>query len=121
LGLTEAAEWNRARNPTTAWAKHYADEAALETVLGFIEASQAEEGKRNFREKLTRWIAVGVAIIFAVLAYVIWRASAETQRLGTISLARQLAAQSELVQSEQIVDMEPAALLATESMLRLPG
>jgi hypothetical protein len=120
LGLTEAVEWNRNRNQTPAWAKHYADEASLRTVLAFIEASETAERKRARRETLTKWIVIAVALLFALLAGAAGYQWNQARQLGRIALARQLSAQSELLQSEQRADLEPAALLGTESMLRFP-
>jgi len=86
-----------------------------------LEASHAEERKRTFRATVTKWIAIAVALVFALLAGAAAYQWYEARQLGMVALARQLAAQSELVQMEQRIDLEPAALLATESMLRLPS
>jgi WD40 repeat protein len=72
LDLTEATAWNRLRNQTTAWTNHYADQTALSTVLAFIAAGQVQERKRALRAKRSLWIAVGLALIFAVLAGTAW-------------------------------------------------
>ena len=121
LGLAEAVEWDRKRNKTAKWAAHYADEAALGTVLKFVKASEEEERRRARRAKRNLWIAMGLAILFAALGGAALFQWNQARKLSRISLVRQLAAQSELLLSEERVDLEPAALLATESMLRLPG
>ena len=57
-------------------------------------------------------------VIFAALSvYALYQGS-RASSLGRVALARQLTTQSQLVRSEQ-VDLEPALLLATDSLLRL--
>ena len=125
LDLTEAVAWDGQRNKSKAWATHYAEEEDLANTLAFIQASQASERQRRVR-KWGLWIAGPLALLFAALgamALYQWaeaeRARSVAESLGTVSLVRQLAAQSQLVQTEQ-PNLEPAVLLATEALTRLP-
>jgi WD40 repeat protein len=125
LDLTEAAAWDRQRNKSAAWAAHYAEAEDLANTLTFIQASQANERKRTIR-KWGLWIAAPLALLFAglgLMALYQWaqaeRARTVAENLRTVSLVRQLAAQSQLVQTEQ-PNLEPAMLLATEALTRLP-
>jgi formylglycine-generating enzyme required for sulfatase activity len=68
LDLTDALEWDRHRNPTASWARHYADASALDGVLEFIKASESEERKRERRRRRNFWIAIGACVVFALLA-----------------------------------------------------
>ena len=117
--------WDGQRNKSKAWATHYAEEEDLATTLAFIQASQASERQRRVR-KWGLWIAGPLALLFAglgAMALYQWaqaeRARGLAENLRTVSLVRQLAAQSQLVQTEQ-PDLEPAVLLGTEALTRLP-
>jgi hypothetical protein len=107
LGLTEAVEWNQRRNQTKAWARHYADEAALQTVLAFIAASQAEERGR-LRAKRNQWIAVGLALLFAVLGSASWyqRKQAELQRMTSDRLRLDAQRESRRAQDEAALALQ---------------
>ena len=100
----------------SAWAEHYVERRGLDLALEFIKASEAHERKRVFRTR-TLWVAAPLLLLVAALGvYAVtqgWRAA----RLAGIALARQLTTQSQLVRTEQ-VDLEPALLLATDSLLR---
>jgi len=118
LDLTEAVEWNRQRNQTAAWANHYAGERAMETVLEFIAASQAQERKRAFRAKLNFWIAAALALLFAALASVAGYEWHRADVSDDIVIAQQFTTLSE--QMKQQTDLEPATLLAIEAFQRAP-
>ncbi len=120
LDLADAMEWGRMRNESTKWATHYSDEATLRTVLEFVGASHAEDRRRTRRAKRSLWTAIAFALAFAGLAaFALWaRDEANGQR--SVSLSRQLTAQSVLLRTEQRFDPQPSALLAIESMLRFP-
>ena len=77
LDLSEALEWDRERNPTAAWARHYASEAALGVVEEFIAASEKQERdevERRQRERRRLRLAIGAAVLAIVAGLVagIW-------------------------------------------------
>ena len=117
LDLLDGLTWERQRNRTAAWAQHYTDAGDLDRVLEFIRASEEQERKRRFRTR-TLWVVAPMLVIFAAVSvYALYQGS-RASSLGRLALARQLTTQSQLVRSEQ-VDLEPALLLATDSLLRL--
>ncbi len=72
LDLRGMGEWDRRRNKSTAWAEHYADEAAFGTALEFIAASQAKERQRVFLKRAL-W-SVAAALLVAGSLVMVWTA-----------------------------------------------
>ncbi len=98
LDLTDAAEWDHRRNPTAAWARHYADESALGDVLEFIKASELEERKRERRRKRKLRMGFAGSVLFALLVCVVayrWY-RARTAELG-IAAEKATAAEAQVV------------------------
>ena len=114
LDLMDAVAWERDRNRSVAWAEHYATAADLDRVLEFIRASQASARKRRFRKRAT-WLAAPIVVGFLALGVVALYQWRNAESAGRVALARQLAAQAQLSQSDQL-DIEDAARLAIASM-----
>jgi len=119
LDLTDALEWDRLRNKTSAWAKHYADESALTTVLDYISESQKKERKLA-KSRRNLWLAIIVALAMAALSGVAVSLYLRGRLAREVALTRQLAAQSGLVRAESPAAIESAALLAIQSMKGKP-
>ncbi len=69
LDLDDALEWDRRRNPTAAWAQHYAEETELARVREFIRVSEErrrEDLARQRRERRRLRTAIVVAIVAVV-------------------------------------------------------
>ena len=116
LDLFDARAWERQRNRAPAWADHYVGAGQLDRVLQFISASEAHERRGVLRQR-TLWVAAPLLVVFATLSVYALYQGRRASRLGQLALARQLTTQSQLVRTEQ-VDLEPALLLATDSLLR---
>lgn len=86
------------------------------------DSIEQREKKRNARRRRIVSSVVGgvitVLLIALVVSLLFWR-QAVNQR--TIAVARQLAAQAELVKNQQVDFIERSMLLATESMRRSPS
>ena len=116
--LQLALDWKKSARPNEAWASRY--NPAFETAVRFLEKSRKE---RDAAKRRRRAFIVGLClltVILAVLVLVARHNSQLAQRMSTISLARQLAAQANLVRSENAGFLELSALLAVESMRRFP-
>lgn len=119
LDLAAAQDWNRLRNKTTAWAKHYAAESDLNKVLEFLKTSEGVEKKRKRAAMHRFWIAVCAAVLFAFLAALSYylRRQAAYEKLS--AEARRLVATSNLHQRQG--EFDNAVLDAATSMQLLPS
>ena len=82
---------------------------------------EREKAREARRRRLTRSIVTGVIAILAsalVITLFFWRQAVEQRR---IAVARQLAAQAELVRNQRAVNIELSTLLAVESTKRAPS
>jgi WD40 repeat protein len=113
LDLSDALEWDRERNKTSAWAKHYADESALKNVLAFIGASelqQREQVDRRKRERRRLGLAMGAAGLAVVtgLVVVVWVQAAAARD------AREAAFKARILSVPSMRDPLARALLLAE-------
>jgi hypothetical protein len=85
LDLTDALNWERERNRTSAWAEYYVDSQDLPGVVDFLKASAKERAKDEQRLHQRFAIAGFLSALFAVLATVavfFWQESRESQRIA---------------------------------------
>jgi WD40 repeat protein len=126
LDLADAQEWNRLRNKTDAWAKHYAGRADLRKVLKFLQVSEAVEEKRRGDARRLFRMAVVTAVVFAVLFIVTLILGVQAARDRRSAKMGQLSAQAlELVATSSLhlrqKQIEQAAIDAADSIWHLPG
>ncbi len=116
LDLSDARQWDRERNTSSAWARHYASEAALTIVLEFIRASEAQQSRELIRRGRSRIAAAGTALVFIVLLSLVaiyFRRAAATAIMAE-ALARDAKTESQIMAMRSVRDPLTRALLLAE-------
>jgi WD40 repeat protein len=109
LDLSDALQWDRQRNRSRAWARHYASEEALDNVLRFIEASQDRRRQEVVRRRRLRTATgAGVIAIFAALAL------AGFNQYRAARVAREAAFEARILSVPSVRDPLTRALLLAE-------
>lgn len=125
--LAEARQLREQGRLQGLWATRYISEAELLAVRFWLNESESwerEEQRRLDRERLRAkrnfWISLGATTVMAGLTILAVYLAFRSSEVGKMALARQLAAQSERVRKESSYGDAAAALLAAESMQRVP-
>ncbi len=105
LDLIRIDEWDRARNKTAAWTRHYVDDVTGANVDEFVAASKRSQARRVLRNRLLYGAAIGT-----VLVAVGWGTFAEIQR-------RNEAQQDQLRQATDVVTASNDDLLQAQTSI----
>ena len=116
LDLLDALRWDRERNTSSAWARHYASEAALTNVLEFIRASEAQKRSVLLWRRRVRIGVVCAALAFIGLLGLVainYRHAADAAILAE-RLARDAKTESQFLSMGSVRDPLTRALLLAE-------
>jgi WD40 repeat protein len=113
LDLGDALQWDQRRNRSSAWAKHYASEAALENVLSFIRASEErrreEVTRRRMERRRRRAFAAAMGLLVIAIPVV-----AGLFQYREARIAREAAFEAQILSVPSVRDPLTRALLLAE-------
>ena len=123
--LQLALDWKDRERPNGHWAERY--HPGFEGAMGFLDESRKGREKRRRRGvvlTVALWLLTAGSVLATIYAAYGWRAAEEAQQKAaeqqTMAEAQKLAAQSDLAFKTSRRHLERSALLAIESMRRVP-
>ncbi len=120
--LQLALDWRDKERPNASWAERY--HPGFDEAMGFLDESRKGRRWRDGVLAISVWVLMAGSILATIYAAYGWKAAEEAQQNAeerqTLSEAQKLAVQSDLVFKTSGRPLERSALLAIESMRRVP-